>query len=259
MWTNGRGAKALMFVGLVAAVATAFALGSAAAPTMDRETEMAGRIDEAAALAANLSDLKKAATIGVRQAQKVRVSAPAPPIRTSGFADVQQIGLDFRTDVNVGETGGPAGIRMTPDEIAGYSSGTTMEFRIRSSDGKAEFAGGAIVLDDDGLNIIGDFQAINFRSTEGGTVHAFVSYVDSTKTLTIASPTGPLNIQGDDVRVFTGDLLSNTDGQDLGSSSGHWGALHTDDLFVYDLPTSDPSVAGQIWSDGGVLTVSAGP
>ena len=25
-----------------------------------------------------------------------------------------------------------------------------------------------------------------------------------------------------------------------------------------DLPTSDPSVAGQLWSDSGVLTVSAG-
>jgi len=29
-------------------------------------------------------------------------------------------------------------------------------------------------------------------------------------------------------------------------------------IIVSDLPTSDPSVAGQIYSDSGVLTVSAG-
>lgn len=29
-------------------------------------------------------------------------------------------------------------------------------------------------------------------------------------------------------------------------------------LTIANLPTSDPSVAGQIWSDSGVLTVSAG-
>lgn len=29
-------------------------------------------------------------------------------------------------------------------------------------------------------------------------------------------------------------------------------------IIISDLPTSDPSVAGQLWSDSGVLTVSAG-
>jgi len=29
-------------------------------------------------------------------------------------------------------------------------------------------------------------------------------------------------------------------------------------IIMANLPTSDPSVAGQIWSDSGVLTVSAG-
>ena len=29
-------------------------------------------------------------------------------------------------------------------------------------------------------------------------------------------------------------------------------------VIIKDLPTSDPSVAGQIWSNSGVLTVSAG-
>jgi len=29
-------------------------------------------------------------------------------------------------------------------------------------------------------------------------------------------------------------------------------------VILSDLPTSDPSVAGQLWSDSGVLTVSAG-
>jgi hypothetical protein len=29
-------------------------------------------------------------------------------------------------------------------------------------------------------------------------------------------------------------------------------------VIITDLPTSDPSVAGQLWSNSGVLTVSAG-
>jgi len=29
-------------------------------------------------------------------------------------------------------------------------------------------------------------------------------------------------------------------------------------VIISDLPTSDPSVAGQLWSNSGVLTVSAG-
>lgn len=29
-------------------------------------------------------------------------------------------------------------------------------------------------------------------------------------------------------------------------------------VILNDLPTSDPSVAGQLWSDSGVVTVSAG-
>ena len=29
-------------------------------------------------------------------------------------------------------------------------------------------------------------------------------------------------------------------------------------VIISDLPTADPSVAGQLWSDSGVLTVSAG-
>ena len=30
------------------------------------------------------------------------------------------------------------------------------------------------------------------------------------------------------------------------------------EIIISDLPTSDPAVAGQLWSDSGVLTVSAG-
>jgi hypothetical protein len=29
-------------------------------------------------------------------------------------------------------------------------------------------------------------------------------------------------------------------------------------IFVSDLPTADPAVAGQLWNDAGVVTVSAG-
>lgn len=33
----------------------------------------------------------------------------------------------------------------------------------------------------------------------------------------------------------------------------------TQAVIMLDLPTVDPEVLGQLWNDGGVLTVSAGP
>jgi hypothetical protein len=37
-----------------------------------------------------------------------------------------------------------------------------------------------------------------------------------------------------------------------------WSAVGSGGLFLPDLPTSDPGVAGQVWSDSGTLKVSAG-
>ena len=63
---------------------------------------------------------------------------------------------DFRTEYGVGDAGGPAGIRFTPNEIAGYSGGTTKTFYLQASDGKAYAAAGAVRMDNLGINIIDD-------------------------------------------------------------------------------------------------------
>lgn len=77
----------------------------------------------------------------------------------------QIVAKDFRTDTNVGEAGGPAGIRFTENEIAGYSGGTTKTFYLDANTGKAYAAGGSIVLDDDGLTITGDYLLFKYDSS----------------------------------------------------------------------------------------------
>ncbi len=59
---------------------------------------------------------------------------------------------DFRTAWNVGEAGGPAGIRVTPTEIAGYTGGAVKGFYI-ANDGVAYFLGGLAWLNASALHI----------------------------------------------------------------------------------------------------------
>ena len=79
----------------------------------------------------------------------------------------QIYGKDIRTEQNVGEVGGPAGIRMTPSELAGYSGGTTKTWYAQSSDGKLYAGGGSVILDNNGLSIKGG-KFIFFYNSSGG-------------------------------------------------------------------------------------------
>lgn len=54
--------------------------------------------------------------------------------------------------------------------------------------------------------------------------------------------------------TFSGPVVSNNGIQSTAGTVTLNGAT----VVITDLPTSDPSVAGQLWSDSGVLTVSAG-
>jgi hypothetical protein len=65
----------------------------------------------------------------------------------------QIIAKDFRTALDVGVSGGPAGVRMSSAGIYGYSGGTTEQFYLRASDGKALAGGGAVTLDNGGVTI----------------------------------------------------------------------------------------------------------
>ena len=66
-------------------------------------------------------------------------------------------------------------IEITADEVAGYDSGGTKQFYLRSDDGKALAGAGAIYLDEGGTSIVvstseADLRAYKFVLTEDGTV-----------------------------------------------------------------------------------------
>lgn len=65
-------------------------------------------------------------------------------------------------------------IDITADEIAGYDSGGTKQFYLQSSDGKAYAGAGAVVLDEDGLYLVGtgvagDTRRVRFLYEQAGT------------------------------------------------------------------------------------------
>lgn len=62
-------------------------------------------------------------------------------------------GGTIRTAANVGEAGGPAGIQLNSTELAGYSGGTTKQFYLNASTGKAFAGAGTVILDVDGVGL----------------------------------------------------------------------------------------------------------
>lgn len=95
---------------------------------------------------------------------------PHKAIRSAHITTDQIVAKDFRTDWNVGEDGGPTGIRITSAEIAGYVTGTpsVKQFYAQSSDGKLYAGGGAVVLDSSGITVEG--QTVIFKDTTPTTV-----------------------------------------------------------------------------------------
>ena len=64
--------------------------------------------------------------------------------------------------------------------------------------------------------------------------------------------TGPVSSTNGFVGDITGAVVATT------VTSTGTVTINGTTIIISDLPTSDPSVAGQLWSDSGVLTVSAG-
>jgi len=87
----------------------------------------------------------------------------------------QIIAKDFRTAKGVGEAGGGTGIRIYQNYIAGYSSGTTKEFYLDASDGKAYAGGGNVKLDTDGIHIYGEDIHIYEGATKYGKIGGVTS------------------------------------------------------------------------------------
>jgi fibronectin type 3 domain-containing protein len=91
---------------------------------------------------------------------------------TSDKITTDQIyGKDIRTAQNVGQTGGPAGIRMTSSELAGYSGGTTKTWYAQSSDGVMYAGGGKVRLDNEGMKLYSGSTLIGRADDLGYTVY----------------------------------------------------------------------------------------
>jgi hypothetical protein len=72
---------------------------------------------------------------------------------------------------------------------------------------------------------------------------------------------GPVTSTNGFIGSVTGSLSGTFSGSVTGSFSGEVDAttLSASDVVIFsNLPDADPLVAGQLWSDVGVLTVSAG-
>lgn len=112
---------------------------------------------------------------------------PGRFIHTGHLSAQQIVAKDFRTAANVGETGGPAGIRFTASEIAGFSSDGTKQFYLQSSDGKALFGAGACIADSSGLTVVGQF--LTFEDP-ADTAIGYLYAVAGTAALTMETASG---------------------------------------------------------------------
>lgn len=205
-------------------------------------------------------------------------------IRSEDITSDQIIAKDFRTARNIGQAGGGAGIRITANEIAGYSAGTTVQFKVRASDGKAEFGGGNVLLDATGIRISGDtylrFEAATYHtivmSNRNTGVFRVEDLADKTSAPTIleladgfdtirneassmflrpstGTASGVLVHQVRSGGISRADVDSTADnnGADLGLSSFRWREAHITRLISLRERTAAPALAdmqvGEIW------------
>lgn len=194
--------------------------------------DTAGRAKFAASLI--VADLIAAGAI---ISTKIAAGAVTSAKITSG----QIIGKDFRTATNVGEVGGPAGIRLTASEIAGYSGGTTKQFYVLASDGKLYAAGGGVILDSSGVTIKGQWLTLK---DSGDVVRGYLYgvygppnslYLQSEQLLSLWAK-GDMNVMVDGTELWfnvTGNIVRPRYDDDLyfGTPSYRWKEVRAVDLY----------------------------
>jgi hypothetical protein len=210
-----------VYVRAVAIILVGLVFVAAAATTS--EGTVRAQIDRAFELSQKLLGLKHAGgdVQGTRTGLRYDAALPVLP-------DQQIISPDIRTAQNVGVTGGPAGIRITGEEIAGYSGDDDMQFRLRASDGKAEAAGGLVVLDAAGISIKGDTSLV-FRKADDG-IGGIIYASESSGSLIILGSIGIPRIRAQHLDP----VVDNS--EDLGNDSDprRWRTLHTNSVKFAD-------------------------
>jgi hypothetical protein len=154
----------------------------------------------------------------------------AGAITSDKITSDQIYGKDIRTAQNVGEVGGPAGIRMTPSELAGYSGGTTKTWYVQSSDGKLYAGGGNVILDNSGITVKGTNWLI-FKNSSGG-IEGYINVPSGSLTIhgvtqvTLETETGNINFYPAGV-VYSHDFVPAIhDTYSLGFYSQRWKTLY---------------------------------
>jgi len=151
----------------------------------------------------------------------------AGAVTSAKITSGQIIGKDFRTAENVGEVAGPAGIRFTATEVAGYSGGTTKQFYLQAADGKAVAGGGAVILDSGGITIRG--QLLVFKDS-GAVTRGYVFGSTAGNLSIMSSGSNNILISPGGTTLLSGPVTVNTAGYDVDFRVGGDTATHL--LFV---------------------------
>ena len=97
-------------------------------------------------------------------------------------------------------------------KLAAYNAGTVQVYI--DTDGKLKAGAGSVIIENDGIRIIGTGKLLSFEKTDGGDTNYL--YCDSGSNL-----------------AFEGfDFLPTAGGQDCGSSTYYWEETHTEKLFM---------------------------
>ena len=201
------------------------------------------------------------------------VESNASPQGYWGFDDCE---LVKASQIIVHGTPGAQRIEITGDEIAGYDSGSTKQFYLQASDGKAYAGGGSVLLDSSGLKAKGTGDEImvcnkDFSDVIGkfGRVAPNAVGISAFKAAGSAVYLDVRNSAGTFKSVrFQGDPLAfvpGTGGEvDLGETTSRWVTLYTEninansDITFANLPTSNPGIAGRLWRYNEYVQVSLG-
>jgi len=180
----------------------------------------------------------------------------AGAITSDKITSNQIYGKDIRTAQNVGEVGGPAGIRMTPSELAGYSGGTTKTWYVQSSDGKLYAGGGSVILDNNGISIKGS-NHIGFYNTSGGTegwlnalTGQFVLF--GVNDLVLISNSGDIYLSPYNLIYSQNFVPRSTNTYSLGNSSYKWKDIFLSGNAYVDGTVSSPNAT----FNGGTVTIT---
>jgi hypothetical protein len=101
-----------------------------------------GRFDRAADLGRALANMARGMMTTPQDVARTRARVGPPPVGSEDFQARQIVARDFRTAINVGVDGGPAGVRFNADGIEGWNASDQQTFDI-ATDGSGFLGRGA--------------------------------------------------------------------------------------------------------------------